>query len=198
MGVELAPPDMAENVDELWEEIEPLLRTARADWTMFWRQLTYVATKFSPMKDSISESNTAVDYDHMLSVLLGDEKTNPFYEALTDDNRTTLLSWLKKWHETLISCHKNVKSLPNSDDILPPEERMRQVNPKYTLREWMLVDAYTKADAGKFMSGDNTMIHELHNLSKDPYGEGSAENHAKYYRRAPDEALSAGGTAFMS
>ena len=62
----------------------------------------------------------------------------------------------------------------------------------------MLVDAYTKADAGKFLPGDYSIVHDLHKLSKDPYGEGSSDFHSKYYRRAPDESLSAGGTAFMS
>ena len=193
MGLEFVSSDNAKEADELWEEIEPLLRTARSDWTLFWRQLTYVATEFSPTKADIE-----LDYDKMLTVLLGDKSTNPFYETLTDENRASLLAWLKKWHKALVSSHKHSLSLPNADSIPPPEERMRKVNPKYTLREWMLVDAYTKADVGKFMPGDYSLIHELHNLSKDPYGEGSSDFHKKYYRRAPDESLSAGGTAFMS
>ena len=65
-------------------------------------------------------------------------------------------------------------------------------------------DAYTKADAGKSpgnpftLSGDYSGVHELFELIKDPYSEGTSENHKKYYRRAPDESLKAGGTAFMS
>jgi uncharacterized protein YdiU (UPF0061 family) len=198
MGVELAPSEMAKDVDQLWEEIEPLLRTARGDWTLFWRQLTSVAAEFSPTKSSISYPDAPLDYERMLTILLGDESTNPFYDVLTDDNRDTLLAWLEKWHKILVCSHKHAISLPDSDSILPPEDRMRQVNPKYTLREWMLVDAYTKADMGKFIPGDYSLIHELHNLSKDPYGEGSASDHEKFYRRAPDETLTAGGTAFMS
>lgn len=198
MGVELGPPEMAKDMDTLWEEIEPLLRTARADWTLFWRQLTYVATEYSPTKNSFSDPDATLDYKRMMSILLGDESTNPFYEALTDENRATLLAWLQKWHKALICSHKHTLTLPDSDSIPPPEERMRQANPKFTLREWMLVDAYTKADVGKFVPGDYSIVHELHNLSKDPCGEGSADFHNKYYRRAPDESLSAGGTAFMS
>ena len=193
MGIEIASSDNDKDSDQLWEEIEPLLRTARSDWTLFWRQLTYVASEFSPTTPDIE-----LNYDKMLTVLLGDENTNPFYETLTDENRETLLAWLKKWHKSLVSSHQYAMSLPNADSIPPPEERMRRSNPKYTLREWMLVDSYTKADVGKFMPGDYSLIHELHNLSKDPYGEGTPENHKKYYRRAPDESLSAGGTAFMS
>jgi uncharacterized protein YdiU (UPF0061 family) len=71
---------------------------------------------------------------------------------------------------------------------------MRLANPKYTLREWMLVEAYSKADP----AGDYSDVHELFGLIKDPYGEGSVDDHEKYYCRAPDESLRAGGTAFMS
>ena len=68
----------------------------------------------------------------------------------------------------------------------------------------MLVEAYKKADPGKSpgnpfsVSGDYSGIHELFRLCEDPYGEGTANDHENYYRRAPDESLRAGGTAFMS
>ena len=68
----------------------------------------------------------------------------------------------------------------------------------------MLVEAYTKADAGKSpgnpfsVSGDYSDVHDLFRLCNNPYGEGTTEDHKKYYRRAPDESLRAGGTAFMS
>ena len=40
--------------------------------------------------------------------------------------------------------------------------------------------------------------HELFALTATPYDEGDEEMQTKYYKRAPDAALSAGGTAFMS
>mmetsp|Transcript_32756 Transcript_32756/g.79293 ORF Transcript_32756/g.79293 Transcript_32756/m.79293 type:complete len:870 (-) Transcript_32756:471-3080(-) len=196
---------LGEQADELWSEIEPLLKHARGDWTMFWRQLTYVAAKYSPVK-KLEDGGvyTASDYDAMMTMLLGEGSTNPFYDALTDENRSTLRTWIENWHKLLTECYNH--SLDQSKDgvIAAPEETMRLANPKYTLREWMLVDAYTKADAGKSpgnpfsVAGDYTGVHELFELCKDPYGEGSAELHKKYYRRAPDESLRAGGTAFMS
>ena len=71
-------------------------------------------------------------------------------------------------------------------------------------REWMLVKAYTAAD-----KGDHSLIDELRLLFSDPYGtgcplEGDAGDDgadwlkamkAKYYRKAPAQALSEGGTA---
>ncbi len=75
---------------------------------------------------------------------------------------------------------------------------MRLLNPKYTLQEWMLVEAYTKAGSGKFVTPNFSLIHELYSLTKDPYGEGSAKSQDKYYCHAQDDSLRAGGMAFMS
>jgi len=198
MGLDVGPPDMVKISDDLYGEIEPMLRTARADWTLFWRQLTYVAAKYKP-------ADGDYDYDGMLSTLLGDDDTNPFYDTLSDDNRDTLRAWLKKWHKELTRCHEFITF--SDTEVVPIEERMRLANPKFTLKEWMLVDAYTKADPGKIpgnpfsfkaVKPDYSIVQELFELCKDPYGEGTPENQKKYYRRAPAESLSAGGTAFMS
>lgn len=198
------PKEMNEEADELWGEAEPLLRIARGDWTLFWRQLTYVAAEYSPAK--VGEGDSKVDYDAMVTMLLGDENTNPFYDALTDENRVSLRHWLETWHKALTKCYKyTLEKSKGGEAPIAPEETMRLSNPKYTLSEWILVDAYTKADAGKTpgvpfpaAGGDYSGVHELFELCKDPYGEGSAEMHEKYYRRAPEESLRAGGTAFMS
>ncbi|KAL7518442.1 hypothetical protein ACHAWX_003266 [Stephanocyclus meneghinianus] len=194
MGLEVGPPEVAQQADELWKEIEPLLRMTRADWTLFWRQLTYVAVNFS----SINEPDSSHLSERMLTILLGNENTHPFYDVLTAENKLSLKSWLEKWHKSLVVCHKYYLSQPSPKSFPPPCERMHLSNPKYTLREWMLVEAYSKANGSKYTPGDYSLVHELHELSKDPYGEGSSENHQKYYRRAPDEALRACGTAFMS
>lgn len=194
MGLDMGPPEMAKQADELWKDIEPLLRIARADWTLFWRQLTYVALNFSPSNGDSS----APESEKMLEVLLGNENTNPFYDALSAEHQTTLKSWLKKWYMALIICHRHYLSQPKPRTIVPPCERMQGANPKYTLREWMLVESYSTANGSKYSQGDYSLVRELHELSKDPYGEGTPEHHDKYYRRAPDESLRAGGTAFMS
>ena len=200
MGLVGGLPDaMARDADELWEEIEPLLRIARGDWTLFWRQLTYVAARYSPAASARQEHQSP---DDMMALLLGEGNTNPFYDALDDENRDNLRKWIVKWHDTMTACYHYAAG--QSNDVTPPEEVMRLANPKYTLREWMLVEAYTKADPGKSpgnpfsVSGDYSGIHELFRLCKDPYGEGTADDERKYYRRAPDESLRAGGTAFMS
>lgn len=200
LGLTGGTSDMAKAATELWEEIETLLRVARADWTLFWRQLTYVAAKYSPANSEMGDSSHCSDYDGMLETLLGEGNTVPFYDDLSEDNRAMLRAWIEKWHNALTASHQHAIG----DVTPPPEEIMRLANPKFILKEWMLVDAYTKADSGTskgnpfHVSGDYSGVHELFELIQDPYGEGTEENHKKYYRRAPDASLQAGGTAFMS
>ena len=55
------------------------------------------------------------------------------------------------------------------------------------------MEAYNRA-----ARGDEYMVKELLELVEYPYDEGSEDQIKNYYRRAPDEALSAGGTAYMS
>ena len=35
---------------KLWDELEPLLKGSRVDWTLFWRQLTYVTRDFPDLE----------------------------------------------------------------------------------------------------------------------------------------------------
>tara|TARA_R110002050_G_scaffold53495_2_gene121613 strand:- start:40 stop:303 length:264 start_codon:yes stop_codon:yes gene_type:complete len=73
---------------------------------------------------------------------------------------------------------------------------MRKVSPKYVPREWMLVDAYTRAD-----KGDYEGIYELEKVFADPYDDQSAEIEKKFYKQAPPEVydgVGKGGVAYMT
>jgi len=149
--------------------------------------------------------------------------TSPFYEALPPESYIHWLTWLNDWKNALIdthgtvtgtktttkpvpttttSCSASSSSAPMSLDAVSPTatnqqlvvHQMRQSNPKYILREWMLADAYTKAAA----DGDYDVISGLLHLTEHPYDEGTPEQHDLYYRRTPDVSLKKGGVAFMS
>ena len=168
MGFEI---DM-EVADSLLQSLDPLMIKSRVDWTLFWRQLTCIARDF--------EDYESTDYEAMLETLISDGDTSPFYEPLTPEHRAKYLEWIKDWREMLVE----------QDDVA---ERMRMANPKYVLREWMMVEAYKNAEAG-----NTETIQDLYELMKAPYEEGTALQQDLYYRRASPHDLTKAGTAFFS
>jgi len=201
-----------ESPDDLWADLEALLRESRADWTVFWRQLTLVAKEFP-----VDAGEGDVNYNDMLDLLCGNDQvkkgSSPFYEQPDSETRGKVLKWIQSWREMLVESYKegrpSLMLTKAEGSSLTSYERMRLANPKYVLREWMLVEAYTKASPSSIQSpmlpfvvqsseADESMVHELFELIQNPYDEGTEEQDEKYYRRAPDEALKAGGTAFMS
>ena len=102
-------------------------------------------------------------------------------KAAYDDNITVdqLDAWLSDWRSSF------------EDDSV--QERMIAANPKYILREWMLVDAYQAA-----MKNDMSIAEELYDLIKRPYEDQGPALNAKYYKRAQKADLAKPGTAFMT
>ena len=199
--------------DECWVELEALLRENKTDWTVFWRQLMEVVKEY-PVHGGTPKSPM---YGDMFDLLHGNDEvkegSSPFYESLDDSARNKMIAWIQKWRELLVETYKEIgpsRRLSEDDaEFVDPAERMRMASPKYVLREWMLVEAYSKASPSSIRSplfplsikskdADESVIHELFELTKNPYDEGTDEQDEKYYRRAPDAALKAGGTAFMS
>jgi uncharacterized protein YdiU (UPF0061 family) len=181
--------------DDVWEALEPLLRNSRVDYTLFFRELSYMVRDTPNLFDVADESVSA---EKLLTKLIGDdnvrEGSSPFYEELTEELQAKWKDWIQMWRTTLAKCC-NDNSIDNGDcNIDTIAQRMIQLNPKYVLREWMLVEAYQKATH----DNDEGEIMTLYNLIQHPYDEGTSYESNKYYRRAPDDALVTGGTAFMS
>ncbi len=92
-------------------------------------------------------------------------------------------AWLDHWQQSL-----------NAD--LTTEQlsiHMKQVNPKYTWREWLIVPAYEQAE-----KGDYSLIKELQEVLAHPYQEQSIEVEQKYYKLRPLEFFNAGGVSHYS
>jgi len=94
-------------------------------------------------------------------------------------------AWLKRWHEAIPA------SIP--EERAEVSRRMKRTNPKYTLREWLLVPAYQRAE-----EGDYTLLRELQQVMERPYDEQSEEVEAKYYRKKPEELFDVAGVSFVS
>jgi uncharacterized protein YdiU (UPF0061 family) len=172
-------PADADAGEDLWEALQGLLANTRTDWTLLWRELSYIMRDMNDLADT--------DYEAMMKKLEGGEEggdASPFYEPLTSQQRKDWIEFIQDWREIL-----KASKVP-SEEVY---EQMKTHNPKFVLREWILVEAYSAA-----ASGDFSMMKELHDLCKNPYEEGTPEQASLYYRRAPESSIAKGGTAFMS
>ena len=92
-------------------------------------------------------------------------------------------SWLKSWRDLVIK----------DGNLAEISANMKQNNPKYTWREWLIVPAYQQA-----MQGDYTLVKELQEVLSYPYDEQSQEVEDKYYRLKPKAFFNAGGVSHYS
>lgn len=108
-----------------------------------------------------------------------------FYQSL-ENEEARWLAWFTQW-KSLVSSANNHRS---REEI---SSQMKQVNPKYTLREWFLVPAYEQAAEGNYK-----LLRELNDVMTQPYAEQSKEVEAKYYKLKPSELFNVGGVSHLS
>ena len=135
---------------------------------------------------------TGVDYSlffRELSALPDDITglTKSFYHTPKDEVMTEWQNWLQTWRQSI---EKRVKTEGGLAEIATT---MRQANPKFIWREWLIVPAYKAAEKGDF-----ALIHRLQKILTAPYDEQSKEIEATYYQRRPIEFFSAGGVSHYS
>ena len=141
---------------------------------------TFNAALFSELATLMMQ--TSVDYTIFFRELssipddIGPLKKS-FYNILNEDMDRRWSEWLAKW-----------KSL-----ITSTSEQMKRVNPKYSLREWLLAPAYQQAAKGNY-----ELIRELQEVMTQPYAEQSKEVDEKYYKLKPSEFSEVGGVSHLS
>jgi uncharacterized protein YdiU (UPF0061 family) len=89
-------PSDADAADDLWDALkDKLLPDSRADWTIFWRQLSYVMRDFPDLQSE--------DYDDMMGTLEGDLSgpSGTFYEEMTPELRQQWIAWIKDWRDVV-------------------------------------------------------------------------------------------------
>ena len=111
------------------------------------------------------------------------ELKESFYvnSSLDIDNKWSC--WLERWRDQLNS-RGNYKKISSE---------MKQNNPKYTWREWLIAPAYEKAELG-----DYSLIQELQSLFSNPYDEQSLDMEKRYDRLKPKVFFDAGGISHYS
>ncbi len=110
-----------------------------------------------------------------------------FYDhgRLNDKLRDRWSNWLEKWRSSL-----DVSTLEEENKL---STEMKKTNPKYSLREWILVPAYQKAN-----TGDYSLVKELQDIMTDPYAEQSFEIEEKYYKKKPQQLFDIAGVSHIS
>ncbi len=106
-----------------------------------------------------------------------------FYELTSQQLDEQWQSWLQSWRDLV----------RNDGNLAEISKNMKQTNPKYTWREWLIVPAYQQA-----MQGDYTLVKELQEVLSHPYDEQSQEIEDKYYRLKPKAFFDAGGVSHYS
>jgi len=133
-------------------------------------------------------SNSDVDYAMFFRELSGVPEDmaglrNSFYEPVSPELDEKWASWLKTWR-ALATQNKSVSALSTE---------MKQVNPKYVWREWLVVPAYERA-----MQGDYELVREVQRVLTRPYDEQSPEVEEKYYAKRPRDLFHRGGVSHYS
>ncbi len=103
---------------------------------------------------------------------------------------TTSTALDEKWQEWLTAWRKLVIQADNREEV---SKKMKQVNPKFTWREWLIVPAYEKAQ-----QGDYSLVKELQEVLDHPCEEQSQAIAEKYYRLKPKAFFNAGGISHYS
>ena len=96
----------------------------------------------------------------------------------------------EKWQNWLTAWRKLAIQDDNQEEVA---EKMKQINPKFTWREWLIVPAYEQAQ-----QGDYSLVKELQEVLNHPYEEQSQAIEEKYYRLKPKAFFNAGGISHYS
>lgn len=177
--------DWDESAQLLFEEMDSLMEECEADYTLFWRQLSSLPESVVSREDKDSSAGLVVKQCSDASLL--EPLCDVFYGHLSQSKLRQWSELLRKWLKLLCAQHVSASSSGSTISSL-----MREVNPKFVPREWMLVEAYTAA-----ARGDYAPLQRLQHLFSAPYEEHSEDDTSKYYRKMPPEMLDTGGVTTM-
>jgi len=124
-------------------------------------------------------------------IILNEQKKMERYQALKKQSATEKVATDRlKWSQWLFDYRKRLWK--EVEDLSPSEadkvritriSTMNCANPKFILRNWIAQAAITKAEKGDF-----TEVLAVHELLKDPYGEGPQFDEKHYDGSIPDWA----------
>ncbi|WP_435237888.1 protein adenylyltransferase SelO [Psychromonas sp. PT13] len=163
----------------LLNELQTLMIQTHVDYTIFFRELSSIPSDIRPLKKSFyNPVNTALN-------------NNVAHDPDTNQIDTRWMEWFVKWKALLnTDCDANGMTPRTMEAV---SKQMKCVNPKYILREWLVVPAYQQAAVGNY-----ALIRELQDVMTQPYAEQSQDIEDKYYRLKPLEFFNIGGVSHLS
>ncbi len=166
----------------LFSELATLMVQTPVDYTLFFRELSTVPADIGPLKKSFYKGpgqNRASRYST--------------YETDPEGIEARWSEWLEKWNSLIGSdtTADVAATAPRSREEI--SRQMKLVNPKYSLRGWLIVPAYQQAAGGNY-----SLVRELQEVMTQPYAEQSKEMEEKYYRLKPSEFFEIGGLSHYS
>jgi len=158
-----------DNADQiLVNQLQENLSLTETDMTMFFRNLANF------------EKGSAIDSEGKFLEVVKDA----FYQSEELEGKI-----LEAWIDWFISYKEKLSNDSLSDD--ERKTKMNEVNPKYVLRNYMAQLAIDAADKNDF-----SIVHELFELLKNPYGE-QIENE-KWFAKRPEWARNKVGCSMLS
>eukprot|EP01031_Cornospumella_fuschlensis_P028800 gene28799-34767_t len=171
-----------EGDDKLYDSLLELMEQSKADYTILFRELGECYDVV------IAEGNG--DRDLIKRALFSSSFSAAFYDLNAVDQDA--------WVDWFIRYMKRVQA--SCIDATSRLSLMRRTNPKYILRNWMLMLAYEGATRG-----DMTILKELEETIKTPYGEGDVSTElaqesrtSRWYQKTPPWARDLPGATFLS
>ena len=151
----------------LFSDLETLMWQTPVDYTIFFRELSMLPDDIGPLKKSFYKNSEALD--------------------------KRWSEWLAQWKMLIASTRTTDANAAQPRTREELSRQMKLVNPKYSLREWLVVPAYSQASAGNY-----ALVRELQEVMTQPYAEQSKEVEEKYYRLKPSEFFEIGGLSHLS
>ncbi|MGC1219732.1 MAG: protein adenylyltransferase SelO family protein [Phormidesmis sp.] len=150
----------------------------------------YRSDRFKALFEQLMQlmTHSAVDYTILFRELshIPDDVSalkKSFYVKTSQQLDEQWQSWLQSWRALVI----------NDGNLAEISTNMKQTNPKYAWREWLIIPAYQQA-----MQGDYTLVKELQEVLSYPYDEQSQEVEDKYYLLKPKAFSNVGGVSHYS
>ena len=105
------------------------------------------------------------------------------YIPINEELKNRWGNWIKKWRGYLKK-ENNLKLKTKS---------MQSINPLYTWREWLIMQAYEEAEEGNYEK-----IKELQNIFSNPYKKQSTEIEQRFNKLKPKQFFNSGGVSHYS